>query len=177
MKCHLKWRFILASPKIQPFGSKQLTKENGHQNALVAQGTMFSLWLHASPSLRHTNLYYKKPFFPLPTTSFLVLNDWQTCNLLHKIFKDMQTCLQRAATNLQCCLKSNLLWTQTCSLHLLRAVGYIPKTVIPLFQKILKHGLFKLVEQNVLSRMLLILSVFFKAKGYKVLGILACNCK
>lgn len=32
------------------------------------------------------------------------------------------------------CLKSNLLWTQTCSLHLLHAVGYIPKRVILLFQ-------------------------------------------
>lgn len=180
MKYYLKWQFILASPKIQPFGSKQLTKENGHQNALVAQGTIFSLTAcksfpetHKLESFFHTRKLFS--LYPLHLFLYWITDRGATyCIKYSKIGKHV--CSEQPQIY-SSCLKSNLLWTQTCSLHLLHAVGYIPKTVIPLFQKILKHGLHKLVEQNVLSRMLLILSVFLKAKGYKVLGILACNCK
>lgn len=63
MKYYLKWQFILASPKIQPFGSKQLTKENGHQNALVAQGTIFSLTACKSFPETH-KLVSQESFFP-----------------------------------------------------------------------------------------------------------------
>lgn len=63
MKYYLKWQLILASPKLQPFGSKELTKGNEHQNALVAQGTMFSLTTSKSFPETH-KLVSQETFFP-----------------------------------------------------------------------------------------------------------------
>lgn len=147
LKYYLKWQFILVSPKIQPFSSKQLTKENG----LFSRYRVLVDCMQVFPW--NTQTCITKNLFPLYLLNFFLY--WITDRGATYCIKYSKICKYVCSEQPQIyssCLESNLLWTQTCSLHLLHAVGYIPRTVIMLFQKILKHGLYKLVEQNVLSR-------------------------